>query len=147
MNLSTENRRALIRQYKETPRPAGVYAIRNKISGRVYVAGSLDVEGAMNRARFELNMHSHRNKALGQDWIAHGADQFTFEVIDRVKESEDPAFDRAVELEKLLALWREELQCDGDKGYNTPSAPAAEKSLPQINTAPLALCLDDTPNA
>ncbi|KQW57337.1 GIY-YIG nuclease family protein [Variovorax sp. Root411] len=120
MNLSPENRRALSRQYKETARPAGVFVIRNGLNGRVYMAGSLDVEGAMNRARFELNMRSHRNKALGQDWIAHGADRFTFEVIDRVKESEDPAFDRAAELEKLLALWREELQCDGDKGYNSP---------------------------
>lgn len=128
MNLSPESRRAISRQYKETARPAGVFVIRNGLTGRIYVAGSLDVEGAMNRARFELNLHSHRNKALGRDWIAHGADRFTFEVIDRVKESEDPTFDRAAELEKLLALWREELQCDGEKGYNTPSAPAAEKA-------------------
>jgi len=120
MNLSTENRRALIRQYKETPRPAGVYAIRNRISGRVYVAGSLDVEGAMNRARFELNMRSHRSKTLGQDWIAHGAEYFSFEVVDRVKEREDPGFDRKAELEKLLSLWQEELQCFGANGYNTP---------------------------
>lgn len=120
MNLSTENRRTLIRQYKETPRPAGVYVIRNRLSGRVYVAGSLDVEGAMNRARFELNMHAHRNKALGQDWITHGAGHFSFEVIDRVKERKDPDFDRMAELEKLLSLWQEELQCFGANGYNTP---------------------------
>ena len=109
MNLSTENRRALIRQYKENPRPAGVYA-----------AGSLDVDGAMNRARFELNMRSHRSKALGQDWIAHGAEHFSFEVVDRVKERKDPGFDRKAELEKLLSLWQEELQCFGANGYNTP---------------------------
>ncbi len=35
MNLPTETRRALIRQYKETPRPAGVYAIRNRLDGRI----------------------------------------------------------------------------------------------------------------
>lgn len=120
MNLSTESRRALVRQYKETPRPAGVYVIRNGWSGRVYVGGSLDVEGAMNRARFELNMRSHRSKALGQDWMAYGAGHFSFEVIDRVKERDEPGFDRAAELEKLLVLWREELQCDGDLGYHAP---------------------------
>ncbi|SEF32575.1 GIY-YIG nuclease family protein [Variovorax sp. NFACC27] len=119
MNLSTESRRALVRQYKETPRPAGVYVIRNGSNGRVYVGGSLDVEGAMNRARFELNMRSHRNKALGQDWIEHGAGHFSFEVIDRVKERDDPAFDRKAELDRLLSLWQEELQCFGPKGYNT----------------------------
>lgn len=120
MNLPTETRRALIRQYKETPRPAGVYAIRNRLDGRIYVGGSLDVEGAMNRARFELNMRSHRSKALLHDWIAHGADHFSFEVVDRVKERKDPDFDREAELEKLLSLWQEELQCFGANGYNTP---------------------------
>jgi len=120
MNLSAESRRAISRQYKESARPAGVFVIRNRLTGRAYVAGSLDVEGAMNRARFELNMRSHRSKTLGQDWIAHGAEYFSFEVVDRVKEREDPGFDRKAELEKLLSLWQEELQCFGANGYNTP---------------------------
>ncbi|QSI31020.1 GIY-YIG nuclease family protein [Variovorax sp. RKNM96] len=120
MNMPQETRRALVRKYKETVLPAGVFVIRNTLNGRVYVSGSLDVEGAMNRARFELGLRSHRNKALMRDWIAHGAEHFSFEVIDRVKERDDPAFDRAAELEKLLELWREELECVGDKGYNTP---------------------------
>ncbi|WP_341890136.1 GIY-YIG nuclease family protein [Variovorax sp. YR752] len=120
MNPSPTTRRTLVKQYKDGVRPAGVFVIRNLMDGRIYVAGSLDVEGAMNRARFELNLRSHRNKALQRDWIAHGATQFSFEVIDRVKERDDPAFDRAGELEKLLELWREELPCTGDKGYNTP---------------------------
>ena len=120
MNLPLETRRALVRKYKETVLPAGVFVIRNTLNGRVYVAGSLDVEGAMNRARFELGLRSHRNKALLRDWVDHGAAHFSFEVIDRVKERDGPAFDRAAELEKLLELWREELQCRGDKSYNTP---------------------------
>ena len=120
MNLPPDTRRALTRKYKDTVLPAGVFVIRNTLNGRVYVSGSLDVEGAMNRARFELGLRSHRNKALLRDWVAHGAEHFSFEVIDRVKERDDPAFDRAGELEKLLELWQEELQCRGDKGYNTP---------------------------
>jgi hypothetical protein len=120
MNLPQEKKRALIKKYKETVRPAGVFVIRNKLNGHVYLSGSLDVEGAMNRARFELGLRSHRNKALLRDWVAHGAEHFGFEVIDRVKERDDPAFDRAAELEKLLALWREEFQCCGDKGCDTP---------------------------
>ena len=120
MNPSPSTRRTLVKQYKDSVRPAGVFVIRNLTDGRVYVAGSLDVEGAMNRARFELNLRSHRNKALQRDWVTQGAAHFSFEVIDRVKERDDPAFDRAAELEKLLELWREELQCTTDKGYNTP---------------------------
>lgn len=120
MNLPPETRRSLTRKYKDTVRPAGVFVITNTLNGRAYLAGSLDVEGALNRARFELGLRSHRNKALLRDWIEHGATHFRFEVIDRIKESDDPAFDRAAELEKLLALWREELQCAGESGYHTP---------------------------
>lgn len=120
MNLSPDTRRALTRQYKDSVRPAGVFVVRNLHSHRVYVSGTLDVEGAMNRARFELNLRSHRNKALQKDWLAHGAAHFSFEVIDRVKERpDDPAFDRAAELDRLLVLWQDELQCFGAQGYNT----------------------------
>lgn len=120
MNLQQETRRALTRKYKDTVPAAGVLVITNTLNGRVYVAGSLDVEAALNRARFELGQRSHRNKALVRDWVEYGASHFRFEVIDRIKERDDPAFDRAAELEKLLALWREELQCVGERGYNTP---------------------------
>jgi hypothetical protein len=41
-------------------------------------------------------------------------------VIDRIKEREDPDFDRKAELDRLLPLWQEELQCFGPNGYNTP---------------------------
>ncbi|MFM9923077.1 GIY-YIG nuclease family protein [Variovorax sp. H27-G14] len=121
MHISSDTRRALTRQYKDSVRPAGVFVVRNTSSQRVYVAGSLDVEGAMNRARFELNLRSHRNKALQHDWLAQGPAHFCIEVIDRVKERpDDPAFDRADELQKLLALWQEELKCFGAQGYNKP---------------------------
>ena len=121
MTLSPEAKRAFTRQYKESPRPAGVFSIRNQTNGRIYVASHLDVEGAVNRARFELNHRSHRNKALQRDWLALGASGFTVEVVDRIKERDDDAtFDRTAELEKLLVLWREELQCFGERGYNTP---------------------------
>ena len=119
MNLLSETKRALTRQYKESARTTGVFVIRNQANSRVSVSSSLDVEGAMNRVRFELNHHSHRNKALQQDWLAHGAANFTFEVVDRVKErEEDPSFDRAAELENLLALWQEELLSLSELGYN-----------------------------
>ncbi|WP_442283269.1 GIY-YIG nuclease family protein [Variovorax sp. M-6] len=120
MNLPKEARRALTRTYKDTLRPAGVFAITNTLNGRIYLAGSLHVEAALSRARFELGMRAHRNKALMRDWIEHGAAHFRFEVMARVKESDDPAFDRAAELETLLALWRDELQCVGERGYNAP---------------------------
>lgn len=111
-------RRALVRQYKDSHRSAGVFTVTNQANGRIYVGGGLHLEGVMNRMRFELNQRSHRNKLLQQDWIAHGAECFCFAVVDRVKEREDPFFDYRAELDSMLELWREEIPCHGDRGYN-----------------------------
>ena len=76
------DKRGLTKQYKEVGPPMGVYAIRNLANHRVFVGASLNVEGALNRHRFELRMKAHRNKRLLEDWLRWGADNFCFEVID-----------------------------------------------------------------
>lgn len=113
-------RRTLTRQYKEAPPPMGVYAIRNLLEDRLYMGASNNVEGAINRARFELKMNGHRNRRLQQDWQRLGAEAFRFEVIDTVKMRDDPAFDAPAELAALLALWCEELGCFGARDYQSP---------------------------
>lgn len=117
-DIGTPTRRALLRQYKAARPPAGIFTLTNQANGRVYVGGSLNLDGAMNRMRFELNQRSHRNKALQQDWLAAGPAQFVFAVVDRLKERDDPLFDYQAELDALLALWREEIPCHGERGYH-----------------------------
>jgi hypothetical protein len=102
-------RSELKKQYRETPPPMGVYAIRCQSSGRVIVEASMNVHAAMNRARFELDHKSHRDQQLQQEWSTHGPDSCRFDIIDLVKPREDPAFDAKAELAGLLAMWREEL--------------------------------------
>ncbi|CNI33909.1 Uncharacterised protein [Yersinia thracica] len=114
------NKQVLKRQYLETKTRAGVYAIRNKITGRALVAGSANVQGALNRHRFELRYGQHRNLKLAQDWVEHGESNFLFEVLDRVKASEDPAFDAAQELAMLVNLWRQEILCPDELSYDEP---------------------------
>ena len=114
------NKQTLKRQYLETKTRAGVYAIRNKITGRALVAGSTNVQGTLNRHRFELRYGQNRNARLAQDWVEHGEANFLFEVLDMVKTSEDPAFNATQELEMLVSLWRQELVCFGELGYDEP---------------------------
>jgi hypothetical protein len=102
------DKRELKRQYRENGAQAGVYVVRGK-SGRVVVAGSTDVNGALNRHRFELKMKMHRDPALQRDWAEHGEAGVEFEVLDVVEPRDDPAFDLKAELAALTALWREEL--------------------------------------
>ena len=114
------NQQTLKRQYLETKTRAGVYAIRNKITGRALVAGSTNVQGTLNRHRFELRYGQHANAMLAQDWVEHGETNFLFEILDMVKPSEDPAFNATQELEMLVGLWRQEIPCLGELGYDEP---------------------------
>lgn len=114
------NKQTLKRQYLETKTRAGVYAIRNQITGRAFVAGSTNVQGTLNRHHFELRHGLHRNAKLALDWVEHGETNFLFEVLDMVKPCEDPAFNAAQELEILVSLWRQEVPCHGELGYDEP---------------------------
>lgn len=99
----------------------GVYAIRNRANGKVFVGSSLNVNGALNRARFELTTGIHRTcPALVEDWGRHGADAFSFEVLDVLDPSEEPGSDPKEELKVLEALWLDRLRPYGDAGYNVP---------------------------
>ena len=107
--------RLLTRQYKERKPPMGVYVIRNLVLQHVFVGASLDVDGAMNRHRFELKLGGHRNRALAREWARHGADSFAFEVIDRLQPRDEPGYDCKRELAALLTLWTEELACPEER--------------------------------
>ena len=118
--IQTTNKKTLKRQYLETKTRAGVYAIRNQITGRALVAGSTNAQGTLNRHRFELQHGQHRNAMLAQDWVEYGETNFIFTVLDMVKHSEDPAFNAPRELEMLVSLWRQEIPCVGELGYDEP---------------------------
>jgi len=108
----------LKQQYRDAPPRAGVYVLRNLVDGRVLVGGSMNVDGALNRHRFELRLRTHRHDQLSADWARHGEAGFAFEVLDRVKPSNAPDFDPAHELQVLLALWQQELCTESSGCYS-----------------------------
>ena len=114
-----QNKRSdLKRDYKENPPLAGIFKITNKANGKIYIDKGLNVSGIMNRHEFQLKNGSHKNTQLQKDWRGLGAENFTFEVIDRLKPPEDPAVDINSELADLESVWLEELKPYGDRGYN-----------------------------
>ncbi len=112
------SKKKLKQQYLETKTRAGVYLIRNQVTGRAFIAGSANAEGALSRCRFELRHGLHRHMALAQDWAEYGEDNFIFEVLDTVKPSDDPAFNAAQALDELVSLWRQEIPSTGQFGYD-----------------------------
>jgi hypothetical protein len=121
LTLRAMNRKELIRAYKETRRPMGVYRVRNIHDGRSLVGRSVDLPASLNRERAQLRMGGHRNTALQRDWNALGPDAFAFEVLDTLTPPVDqPGYDPADDLRVLEALWLERLEPFGERGY-TPA--------------------------
>lgn len=101
----------------EQPRAeAGVYAIRNRATGRVYVSGDLDVDMALACDRAALKSKQHRNDALQDEWNWYGEDAFSFDVVARVEPRADGK--TRGKLAQMLEAMREQLRSYGTTGYN-----------------------------
>jgi hypothetical protein len=116
------DRKALLRQYKETPRPAGIFAVRNVAEDRLLIGVSTDLPGMLNRQRFQLEMGSHPDKALQADWNRLGADAFAFEVLDELEPLADGDSDVHEDLCVLRDEWFERLSSAGHSFYPTAAS-------------------------
>ncbi|MCM3784606.1 DUF2087 domain-containing protein [Neobacillus mesonae] len=113
-------REELQQQAKEIKIEAGVYQIRNKENGKMYIASTPNLK-TINGQKFTLNMGSHRNRDLQGDWSSLGEGAFEIEVLEKLKVPEGNIFfDAKDALRKLEASWLDKLQPYGANGYNTP---------------------------
>jgi hypothetical protein len=111
------DRKEARRQYKETPRPAGVFAVRNTVDGKVLVGSSVNVPGMLNRVRFQLQDGSAPFPELQADWTRLGESAFAFEVLDTLEPSDDPTADPADDLAELVDVWLDKLALPAEKLY------------------------------
>lgn len=117
------NRRTeLKRAYAQLRPQAGIYQLRNRANGRIYVNSSQNLEGTRNSRLFQLKMgKAIFSRALQEDLGTYGADNFEFSVLAVL---EQPEADETVEqtLAALLLHWQEKLQPFGTQGYNNARA-------------------------
>jgi len=113
-----KTRKEIHQEYKERIKPAGVYQVRNMVTGKILLGSSLNLEGPLNRHKFMLKIGSHTNKVLQQDWDELGSENFAFEILEEVKLKDDPNININDELTLLEMIWLEKLEPFGDKGYN-----------------------------
>jgi hypothetical protein len=111
------DRKERIREYKQTPRPAGIFRVRNTTTGRSLVGSSVNIPGTLNRHRFQLEHGSHPDRELQQDWNALGPEAFAFEALDRLEPRDDPAYDPSEDLRVLKEMWLEKLTAAGEPLY------------------------------
>ena len=109
------DRKAMVRDYKETARPMGVYRVWNPATGTGVVAASLDLPAILNRHRAQLKMGGHPTTTLQAEWNAGAGEGFVFEVLDTFTPAEPVAADPIPELQALEAMWLERLGLVADR--------------------------------
>jgi group I intron endonuclease len=113
-----KSRKDIQREYKERPKTAGVFQIKNTVNGKMLLGSSLNLEGPLNGHKFMLEIGSHTNKTLQKEWNEFGADKFIFEILETVKVKDSPDFNLNDELSLLEQIYLEQLQPFGERGYN-----------------------------
>jgi hypothetical protein len=112
------DRKALIRQYKESRRPMGVFRVRNTVNGKSLIDASTDLPAILNRQQFQLRQGLHPSRELQKDWNELGPEVFVFEVLDTLTVPDQPDYDPADDLQALKQLWLDRLSPFDDRGYN-----------------------------
>jgi hypothetical protein len=106
--MSTARRRELLREYKETPQRAGVFAV---VCGDTRWTGSTrNLDKQQNSLWFQLRMGKYPNVRLQKMWNEEGEGAFAYEILEEVKD------ENALLIGELLkereAMWRQELGAD-----------------------------------
>lgn len=112
------DKKKLIKQYKETLQPMGVYQIKNLVTGKVFIGSSKNLPGKINGQKFQLNLGSHTHEELQKDYTQVGETNFLFEVLDYLEPKEDKNYDYTEDLEVLKEMWIEKLDTKMPNGYN-----------------------------
>ena len=116
--MMSKDRKALSREYKETPRTMGVGAIRNTSNGKSFVVAGVNIPALLNRHKAQLRLGMHPNRALQQDFTSHGPDVFEFEILDTLAPPEKASDNSAEELRVLESMWMEKLTPFEPRGYH-----------------------------
>jgi group I intron endonuclease len=98
---------------------SAIYRIRNIVSGRVYVGSAVNVQHRWQCHRHRLRKGNHHSASMQSSWNKHGADAFSFEIIELC----DPS-----DFIKREQFWIDALNsCDPRLGFNM--CPAAGSPL------------------
>ena len=116
-NDEMENRKEIIKKYKMTHTPMGVFKISAANSSKFYVGSSLNLPGIYNRHKFELGTGIHSIKELQESWNIKGEQGIIFEIIDKLEPKEDPAYNYSDDIKTLEDLWMDKLQKTGNNYF------------------------------
>lgn len=112
------DRKEIKRNYKQKIQQMGIYQIRNLANGKVFIGGSKNIPAKFNAHTFTLEIGTHINKKLQEEYKQFGKESFVFEVLEIVKPKEDAAYDYSFDIKELEKKWLNKINPTGENGYN-----------------------------
>ncbi|MCA6068647.1 GIY-YIG nuclease family protein [Chryseobacterium sp. RG1] len=67
----------------------GVLSVKNNMTGKQLIHGSLNLEALVNKMKFQLNAGQFANSQLQKDWKELGSEAFSFEFIYNIEPLEN----------------------------------------------------------
>jgi hypothetical protein len=107
--MSSSRKRDLVQAYKERKRDRGVFAVRCAPTGQVWVAATPNLESQKNSLWFSLRLGSARRPDMAQAWKDHGAEAFSYEVLEEIDDTELTSLGLSDLLKAREKHWREAL--------------------------------------
>ena len=84
-------RKAAIQAFKERKQARGIFAVRCRTTGSVWVDSSLDLDAAENRTFFLARVGDvQMDKSIQAEYAAHGQEAFNFEVLEKLDQDTIP---------------------------------------------------------
>ncbi|OUS68798.1 LuxR family transcriptional regulator [Paenibacillus sp. MY03] len=116
--MDRNRRKELQEAYKEMKTYMGVVQIKNKESGKLYIASYPNLKNKWPSIKTQLEMGRFKNLELQKDWRELGEAAFAFDILEQ-KDASDIT-DIKWALKQLEKPWLQKLQPYGEKGYNKP---------------------------
>jgi hypothetical protein len=106
--LSSEERKAAIRAYKERkPRP-GIYGVRLTATGRCWAGSCQNLDTTKNGLWGTLNSGRHLDRTLQEEWNSLGETAFEYVILEALKEDVHPLAVKDL-LKEKKRYWTEKL--------------------------------------
>ncbi|MFD2118095.1 GIY-YIG nuclease family protein [Paenibacillus yanchengensis] len=116
--LEKSKRKQLVEQFNEIKVYMGVVQIKNNRNNKIFINSYPNLKNKWFMLQMQLNSGLFVDRQLQLDWIEHGAEAFSFEILEQ-KDTEKVA-DIRWETKQMLKRWLEQLQPYDERGYNKP---------------------------
>jgi hypothetical protein len=113
-----KTRKELKEEYKQMKFKMGVFQIKNTVNNKIFIGCSLDLKAIWHAQKLQLDIGIHTNSDLQSDWNKFGSENFIYEIIEEIKQTEDKPLDYGKEIKVLEEMIIDELQPFENKGYN-----------------------------